>query len=82
LIIIADGQVTAQKDTSDAIVEASSHPISIVCVGVGDGPWDVMEEFDDNLPTRQFDNFQFVEYRMAAAATELPQLQQSDSRTS
>ncbi|KAH3759132.1 E3 ubiquitin-protein ligase RGLG2 [Pelomyxa schiedti] len=62
LVIIADGQVNDKGATARAIVEASRYPMSIVMVGVGDGPWEIMKEFDDGLSARKFDNFQFVPF--------------------
>lgn len=62
LVIVADGEVTKPRETAQAIVDASNYALSIVVVGVGDGPWDRMEEYDDELPSRRFDNFQFVNW--------------------
>ena len=62
LIIIADGEMTSTEATKQAIIRASHHPLSIVMVGVGDGPWKTMKVFDDSIQGRLFDNFQFVPF--------------------
>ncbi|XP_075637105.1 uncharacterized protein LOC142609407 isoform X2 [Castanea sativa] len=74
LVLIADGQVTRSANTRDtelsaqeeetvkSIVNASLYPLSIVLVGVGDGPWEGMKNFDDKIPQREYDNFQFVNF--------------------
>ncbi|CAA6672400.1 unnamed protein product [Spirodela intermedia] len=84
LLVIADGQVTQSVNpvhghlsvqeiaTINAIVKASDYPLSIVVVGVGDGPWDTMRDFSDRIPARRFDNFQFVNFT-EIMARDLPQ---------
>ncbi|CAL6013358.1 Copine_I [Hexamita inflata] len=62
LIIMTDGDVSNMQLDKQAICEASKYPIAISCVGLGDGPFDKMIEFDDMQGGRAFDNFQFVDF--------------------
>ncbi|KAA6388607.1 MAG: putative E3 ubiquitin-protein ligase RGLG4 [Streblomastix strix] len=64
LVIVTDGQVSDENENIRAIVEASKYALSIICIGVGDGPFDSMEKFDDKIKGRKFDNFQFVQFNV------------------
>ncbi|KAF5958893.1 hypothetical protein HYC85_006118 [Camellia sinensis] len=68
LVIIADGPVTGAKgswdpspleeETINAIVNAREYPLTIIVVGVGDGPWDTMKNVLGHPSVRNYKNFQ------------------------
>ena len=61
LFIIADGRASHENEyeTMRAIEEASNSPVTIVMVGVGDGPWDKMYQFNEQ---KRFSRFKFIDY--------------------
>ena len=60
LLIICDEIITRREETIDAIAEAAKYPLSIICIGVGKVSFDIMEEFDEYIPDRPFNNFHFI----------------------
>lgn len=71
-MIIADGQVIEEKETKEAIQRASNFPLSIIMIGVGDGPWGLMQEWDNRIKDRKFDNFQFVNFHNVVSTSQNP----------
>ncbi|XP_076367442.1 uncharacterized protein LOC143255524 [Tachypleus tridentatus] len=73
ILIVTDGRLSEDDSASKrALVEASRNALSVVAIGVGDGPWHVMEEYDDQLPDRIFDNFQFVSFQEVLKSSKSP----------
>ena len=48
LLILTDGEIWDKDDVIDLLVESGRLPLSIIVVGIGNGPWEVMHELDDN----------------------------------
>ena len=70
VLILTDGIISDMDQTKEAIVAASSLPISIIIVGIGNAEFDAMEELDgddDRLFSRgryaERDIVQFVPFR-------------------
>ncbi|CAL5971339.1 Copine_I [Hexamita inflata] len=78
LLILTDGDVSDEARDCQAVCEASNYPISICVIGVGDGPFDKMERFDNLKQGRRFDNFHFTDFAKfmkKAQRMENPELQ-------
>lgn len=65
LLIVTAGEIgaTEELETAAALLEASKYPLSVICVGVGDGPFGQLRTMGDRTPRRAMDNFEFLEFR-------------------
>ncbi|MDP2434184.1 MAG: VWA domain-containing protein [archaeon] len=60
LIVLTTGACDSFEELREALVIASRFPLSIVAIGLGDGPFSELASIDDEvIPGRLFDNFQF-----------------------
>lgn len=65
LLILCDGQITDWATTKRELKRACKFPLSIIIIGIGDGPWDSMKRLDDDAEeSRPWDNVQFVQHYM------------------
>ena len=72
LTIFSDGELTNENiyETMQAFIDASSHALSIIIIGVGDGPWAHLQQLEKYLCNKsKFDNLNFVDYNQFLAAT-------------
>lgn len=58
LLIVTDGIISDMRQTKHAIVSASSQPISIIIVGVGNSKFERMDELDSDILKLKIDDRQ------------------------
>ncbi|VDO93595.1 unnamed protein product [Soboliphyme baturini] len=74
LVIIADGQVTNDIVNQRIIAHAARYPISMIMIGIGDGPWDLMKRYDYMYSRRRFPNFHFINFQQVLEESQNPEL--------
>ncbi|ESU40773.1 Phospholipid-binding Copine Family Protein [Giardia duodenalis] len=62
LLLLTDGDVSDMDADMKALQEASNNPVSVVAVGLGDGPFKRMRILEDSISGRKFSNFHFVNF--------------------
>jgi len=61
-----------REDALKACIDASRYPLSIVLVGLGDGPWEFFRLLDDQVHRRHFDNVTFLPLAETFATAKFP----------
>ena len=77
LILLTDGDVSDMDADMKALQETSNYPLSVVAVGLGDGPFKRMRILEDSTSGRRFSNFHFVNFtkiELKAGTCESPEM--------
>ncbi|KAH3712463.1 hypothetical protein DPMN_072165 [Dreissena polymorpha] len=80
LLIISDCQVSEVKRTKDALIRASQYALSIVVIGIGDGPWTLMEQMEaTGNRDEKMSNFNFVNYNHIVSKAANPDIEVAEA---